>query len=223
MGISLTVDTLTDSIQFLSFIVAGLFVFYNKSFNYQEKAFGYFLVLNVIFEFVAWSSTNIFKVENNLPGLHLYTLLEFLFIVQFAKSSIKKLQGLPAKIILIAGSLFIIINSIWIQSIYTYNSISLTAVKILTITISVLFFYKVLSSKKYSIVETRPSVYFFTAIFLNACTSMIWYMYSNKIILLGPVMKDQLRVLKHSAAVMSALIILTGILYVIKRKENDII
>lgn len=216
-------ELLTNVVVSTSFILAGLFIFYNKLFNRQEKIFGYFLVLNVVFEIIAWASPYIFIEQNNLPGLHLYTLLEFILITLFAASNFEKLQGLPANIILIAGSLLIIANSIWIQDIYIFNSISITAVKIFTSVISILFFFKVLSSKKYSIVETRPSVYFFTAIFLNACTSMIWYMYSNKFILLDKIMGRQLSILKHSVAIISSLIILTGIIYIIKRKKNDII
>ena len=216
-------EILTWFILSMSFLLSVIFIINRKSFNHQEKAFGFFLIINSIFELIAWFSVSVFNVENNLPGLHLYTLFEFLCITKFATSSLKQLQGLPAKIILVAGSLFIISNSIWIQNIYTYNSISITAVKIFTIVMSVLFFYRMLSSKRYSIVQTRPSVYFFTAIFLNACTSMIWYMYSNQILLLSDEMNIQLSIMKSTSTAIANLIILIGLYYATSRKENDII
>lgn len=207
----------------MSFVLAGMFLLFRKSFNRQEKIFGYFLVLNVVFETIAWSSSNIFTVKNNLPGLHLYTLLEFLFVLWFSSKNLPILkEGLTAHITVI-GSAFIVDNSLLEQNIFTYNSISVSAVKIFTIAMSILFFYRILSTKKYSIVETRPSVYFFTALFLNSCTSMTWYMYSNDMLKLGRNLSSQLNVIKNSAALLAGLIIFTGIFYIIKRKENDII
>ena len=216
-------DLLINLIIGMSILFAGISVIYRKKFNRQEKAFSYFLILGAIFEVLVSIITSELKLTNNLPGLHLYTLLEFVFICMFATVSIKRFSGLPAKIIIIIGCSFIIGNSIWIQSIYTYNSISLTAVKIFTIVISILFFYNVLSTRRYSISETRPTVYFFTAIFLNACTSIIWYMYSNELLLLELVKWKQLTLLKNVSALAASIIILLGLYYAIIRKENDII
>ena len=212
-------ETLVFTIVSLSTLLAALFIFNKKSFSREEKLFGYFLVLNTLFEFIAWASTQVLGIKNNLPGLHLYTLLEFIFIAKFATESIKRLKGLPATIIIVVGSLFIIINSIWIQSIYTYNSISISAVKTFTIVMGILFFHQLLATKKYSIVNVRPSVYFFTGIFLNACTSIIWYMYSNKIILLDDIQSLQLGIIKHSASLVASAILFIGVLYAINRKK----
>lgn len=205
----------------MSFLLAGLFISYYKSFNRSEKIFGFFLLLNLIFEMIAWSSTHVFEIKNNLPGLHAYTLLEFIFIAYFANKTIDRIKRKYQPIIFIVGIFFIIYNSAWIQSIYTYNSISISVVKIFTILVSILFFYQVLAKRKYDIIEIRPSVYFFTGIFLNACISMIWYMYSNKIILLTGKLRLQLNVLKHTTTVLASLIILTGIIYIINRKKED--
>ena len=165
----------------------------------------------------------IFEIKNNLPGLHAYTLLEFIFIAYFASKTIDRIKGKYQPLLFIVGIFFIINNSIWIQSIYTYNSISISVVKIFTILVSILFFYQVLAKRKYDIIEIRPSVYFFTGIFLNACISMIWYMYSNKIILLTGKLRLQLNILKHTTTVLASLIILTGIIYIINRKREDTI
>lgn len=207
----------------MTFISGGLFLVKRKAFNASETAFGYYLLLNSVFEIIAWSSISVFGFSNNLPGLHLYTLLEFVFITNFAVASLQMIKGLPAMIILTVGSLLIIFNSVCVQNIYTYNSISLAGVKIYTLIISIIFFYKILSTKKYSIVNIRPSVYFYTAIFLNACTSVIWYMYSNKILILSNIMDQQLSIVKNSAATLASIIILTGLYYIVKRKENDLI
>lgn len=215
-------DILVNFIVSMSFLLAGLFLWYRNSFNEQEKVFGYFLVLNVVFETIAWSSLTIFRVENNLPGLHLYTLLEFIFILWFCNRSIPALKGITERIALI-GTVFIFDNTLDRQSIFTYNSISISAVKIFTITMSILFFYRVLATQKYSIIEIRPSVYFFTGLFLNSCTSMTWYMYSNKMLKLSRDSNVQLDIVKNSTAILASLIILTGILYIIKRKDSDII
>ena len=216
-------ELLINLIISMSILLAGLSVFYRKKLNRQEKVFSYFLIVGAIFEQMAWISISAFHLKNNLPLLHLYTLLEFVLIYMFAAVSIKGFNGLFAKIVIIAGSSFVIGNSIWIQSIYTFNSISITVVKVFTIVVSIIFFYKVLSTQRYSISETRPTVYFFTAIFLNACTSIIWYMYSNELLLIEKVAWKQLLILKNVSALAASIIILLGLYYAIIRKENDII
>jgi len=204
----------------MSFVLAGIFLLKWKRFNKQEKVFGYFLLLNVLFETIAWVTADIIKIKNNLPGLHLYTLLEFLLIVKFTESNITKLKGLPSSVLMIAGSILIFLNTVFIQNIYTYNSISIAGVKIFTIVVSVIFFYKILSTKRYDILEIKPSVYFFTAIFLNASVSLIWYMYSNSIILLNKEMNIKLSLLKNSAGAVASIIIFIGIILAITRNTD---
>ncbi len=216
-------DILVNGVVGMSFFLAILFILCRNSFNPQEKVFGYFLVLNVIFEAIAVISLDWFRVSNNLPGLHLYTLLEFIFILWFSHRNLPILTSKLTRYIFFFGVVFIIDNSILEQNIYTYNSISVTAVKLFTITMSILFFYRVLATKKYSIVEIRPSVYFFTGLFLSGCTSVTWYMYSNKTIELEPILYDQLSILKNSTSFLASLILLTGVFYIIKRKDGDII
>ena len=216
-------NILINIIILISTLIGILVIYFYKEFNNSEKTFALFLIFNALFEIIAWFTINVLKIENNLLGLHVYTFIEFICIGIFAIVNLRTLNGLTGKILLGLGSVLIIANSIFLQDIYSFNSNSIASVKVFTIITSIIFFYDVLSSKSHSISEKRPTVYFFTAIFLNACTTIIWYLYSNEMMIMEMNMWLQLESLKLTSSIIASVIVLTGVYYAVIRTESDII
>lgn len=85
---------------------------------------------------------------NNLPLLHLLTLFELYFLLKFYSSLF---EGRVAVMIKYAGGgtmLASLANSLWLQSIYTFNSYARGMIAISIIISSLLYFIRVPESKK---------------------------------------------------------------------------
>lgn len=81
---------------------------------------------------------------NNLPLLHLYTLVEFvLFTLLYKRQELfKSWINSTFWIYLISISVLIILNSIFLQSIFTYNSYAKALVQVLLIVYAVGYMFK---------------------------------------------------------------------------------
>ena len=113
----------------------------------------YFLILNLVIEI----SARLFPYAglNNLPLLHFYTLGEFILLSFFYKSLIVKpafFQRYFWQIVAI-GSVLIICNSLFVQSIYGFNTIAKSGVQICLIGYAVIFFYNLMEDSQYSKVK----------------------------------------------------------------------
>ena len=217
-------DVLLNSILIISLLSSILFLSYYKRFNASERRFGYFILVSTFFEVVACLTSMYFEGGNNLFGLHLFTLVEYIVLGNFMLRSFDFFKiRLPVLTVLGAGSLMIIFNSLFVQKLNTYNSYSIAGVKVFIIAMCVYFFYIVLRTKNYSIKEVKPTLYFFTAIFLNASTVMIWYLYSNELLSLSDDLWLKLSILKLTSTIIAYLIILIGCYHLINRKESDLI
>ena len=149
------VELFTEKIDFL--LVNGVLFFlsitvfvilrYWKSIPPRIKPFRYFILWNFIIEVLAWA---FYANEiNNLPLLHLYTLGEFIFLSLFFEKLLN-LFHIPQKNKLFFVALvciLILLNSIFLQSIYVYNSNAKSLIQLLLIVYSLLFFFQ--SSTKF--------------------------------------------------------------------------
>lgn len=95
-----------------------------KRFRYQDRdlrSLSLFLVLSTLTEIVAIAL--FFYKKNNFPVLHVFTLLEFGFLSYLYSEHIYKL--IPRMVIftlVIAFTVFSVINSLLLQSLYTFNT-----------------------------------------------------------------------------------------------------
>ena len=78
------INVLFDSIIFISALSSIAVILLLQKFQNVDKIFGYSILLTGLFEIIA-KVTLLFDVKNNLPGLHLYTLLDFVVISWFFK------------------------------------------------------------------------------------------------------------------------------------------
>lgn len=105
------------------------------------KVFTVFLYINLVIEI---SSRILFNQSlNNLPLLHIYTLAEFVCLSYFFSLLIPKpqLYGKKFFYFCLGVVLLIVLNSIFLQSIYTFNSYAKTLVQSLIILYAILYFY----------------------------------------------------------------------------------
>lgn len=131
--------------------------------------------------------------RNNLPLLHFYTLSEFLllyiFYDYFFSNTFPKwlLRG-------IAGSfvLFTLINSIFIQSIYTFNNYARGLEALLLIIFALLCFYKIYLPASVTGAKHHSVVWINSGVLLYFSGAFTLFILSNYILPLGRVLNTQI-------------------------------
>lgn len=86
--------------------------------------------------------------KNNLPLLHLLTLVELYFLLKFYSALFEGRTTVIIKYISVIAILASLANSIWLQNIYKFNSYARALVAISIILLSLLYFIKVPENKK---------------------------------------------------------------------------
>ncbi len=151
-----------------------------KQLDTPLRIFCYFLTWNLSIEVAARICS--YTVENNLPLLHLYTLGEFLLLSIFYKSLMVKSEGAQQKInyFILVGAVLIILNSIFLQSIYGFNTIAKTAVQLTIISYAILYFYNLTNNQSLSeqagkslrLINSAILVYYSGSLFIFMCSQV---------------------------------------------------
>ncbi len=120
----------------LPVIVTGTYALFKfRNLGSELKVFSCFIIFSLIIEVsskIMW-----FMRLNNLPLLHIYVLIGFIFQIWFYAKVLERF--ISKKVIWTIGVLFTcftIANSIFFESIYTFNSNALTVQSILVIILS---------------------------------------------------------------------------------------
>ena len=132
-------NTIIDYSVVPTFIVGIYTIIIYKNLPKEMKYFSWFVFVSVIVQAIA--SILFYSKENNLPVLHVYTVVGFLFLINFYNHIFDGL--IKPRILWTLGILFVtysIINSIFIQGIYTFNSYALSVQAILIIILSLTTF-----------------------------------------------------------------------------------
>lgn len=152
-----------------------------KSMSLPQTAriLGYFLFFNLTVEVISkilWRQR-----MNNLPMLHVYTLGEFLLLSFFYWHLIgsKLFQGRHFASIVFFISCGIVLNTVFFQNIYEFNSYAKTLVQIAIISYSVLYFFNYKEGP-----ETGTREYAFirlinSAMLIYYCGSLFIFLFSN--------------------------------------------
>lgn len=157
-----------------------LCLFHFKKLETPFRRFCYFLIWNLLIEIFArgFAYTGI----NNLPLLHLYTLGEFILLSFFYKSLLRKplfFQNKYLQYVLI-GSILIVLNSLFVQSIYGFNTLAKTSVQIIIISYAVLYFYHLTENtglshpvkKGMRLINSGIIVYYSGSLFIFMCSQV---------------------------------------------------
>ncbi len=111
---------------------------------------GIFLVIDLVTEFLAsWASK---QHINNMPLLHLYTMLEFVAFSLFYRVLFKEVSWLQKYFWhwVIAFTTLLVINSAFIESIYKFNSNAKTIIQIILIAYAVSYFFRAYGKADFS-------------------------------------------------------------------------
>ena len=121
-----------------------------KKMNSPFKRLFIFLLMNFTIEILAL--VFIKMGMNNLPLLHIYVLAEFILFSYFYKSIIRKPSAFQSVYwyFVVGGSILIVLNSIFLQSIFDFNTIAKTFVQISIIGYAVVYFYNLVEDPAFS-------------------------------------------------------------------------
>ncbi len=139
----------------------------------------YYLIWNLIIEVFA-NVLHIVK-SNNLPLLHLYTLGEFIFLSYYFLNvfGIWTQKRALSKIYIGSISVLIILNSIFIESIYGFNSYSKTGVHLIIIFYAVAYLILFIKNKLPAIARDKYTQIINMAILIYYSGSLFIFMFSN--------------------------------------------
>lgn len=139
----------------------------------------YFLLLNFtielfafIFPYLGW---------NNLPLLHLYTLGEFIAFSYFYKSLLVKPKSFQRYFLMVIsiGSLLIICNSIFVQSIFKFNTIAKGGVQVILIGYAVMYFYNLIEDRQINERRAKSVRLINSAVIIYYSGSLFIFMFSR--------------------------------------------
>ncbi len=158
-------------------ISVALCLFRFKKLSTPFQRLSYFLMWNLFIEIFA----RVFSYSgmNNLPLLHLYTLGEFILFSWFYKSLLKTNDLFQKRywLFVFAVTLFIILNSIFFQSIYEFNTLAKTLVQVIIISYAVMYFYNLTENPSISpstekglrLINSAVIVYYSGSLFIFMC------------------------------------------------------
>jgi hypothetical protein len=128
----------------------------------------------------ACASVLAFRHINNLPLLHVYTIIEFLFLGIFFYQFIE--QQKVRKLIL--GSILLfpvfgVVNFSFIQNLHAFNSYARSVEAVLLIVFSVIFFYTQTSDKPDHRWHMQPETWIVTGILIYFSSALVQFSFSN--------------------------------------------
>ncbi len=144
------------------------------------RVLGYFLAIDLAIEFSAGYLAS--KRMNNLPLLHLFTFCEFIFFSFFFYHLIRTLSRHKRQffIFLSVIAAFLVVNSAFIQTIYSFNSIAKGIVHLILIIYAIWYFYQLSSLGPDEASTTgRPLRLINSAVLLYYSGSLFIFMFTN--------------------------------------------
>lgn len=136
---------LLDYVQYILILSLTIGIIRYKYLKKETRVVFYYILLGIFFECLT-RYLGYLKFRNILPLLHLYTVLEFsliwLFFYQFFNSFYSK-KGMV--VLLCTFVLLAILNAIFLQNIFSFNTNVRSMESILVIALSLLAFYKIIN------------------------------------------------------------------------------
>ena len=122
-------------------ISLSILLFNWKNLSRANRCLGYYLIWNFLIELGAWAFQA--KGINNLPLLHLYTLGEFILFSLFYREILPKIYFVSKNQLAIGVfvCMLIIGNSLFVQSIFGFNSYAKTLIQVILIGYGLSYFF----------------------------------------------------------------------------------
>lgn len=150
-----------------------------KELNRPFRGLFYFLILNLLTEILAFTFTEC--GINNLPLLHVYTLGEFILFSFFYRSLSYKPTFFSRHfwLIIAIGSLLIIANTLFFQSIFGFNSTAKTGVQLILIVYAVFYFYNLVADEHFAQLKSKSMRLVNSAVIIYYSGSLFIFMFSQ--------------------------------------------
>jgi hypothetical protein len=143
------------------------------------RAFGVFLMIDYVVEY--WSSKLGYAGINNLPLLHAYTLLQFLALTFFYARLFGKGSWLKQNLIqwITSVGLLLVLNSIFLQSIYMFNTNATTLVQVILIAYTTGYFFNIYGRTDLTKRVTLALVLINSAVLIYNAGTLFVFMFSE--------------------------------------------
>lgn len=120
---------------------------------------------------------------NNLPLLHIFTILEFGLLAGIFRDHLQPTVRPGQLYGLIAGfTIFAILNSIFNESILQFNAVARGVESILIILLVLLYFYVTLKTLKVSRLESSPLFWISSGLLIYFSAGLFVFIYSNYVL-----------------------------------------
>ncbi len=130
-----------------------------------------------ILSYVLWKTR-----RNTLPPLHVYTILEYLLLLNFYYSILKQFFSNRIFISLaVFGCLFFIFDSIFLESIYTYNSYGRSVEALVIIFLCMSWYVKLISEETVDHSLHRSLKFINSAFLIYFAGSVMLFSFANSI------------------------------------------
>ncbi|MEL6673004.1 MAG: hypothetical protein AAFR61_12460 [Bacteroidota bacterium] len=155
-------------------------------FKWLMGILGLFLITEIV-TYLFW-----YNGKSNLPVLHVYTLLELILWTGFYRALFQddKVFQRRSLIGLSLGSLFIILNTIFWEDLYSFNSQAKTLVQIFLVTYAVIYFFNAFGKTDFSEPIHQANSLLNFAVILYYSGSLFIFMFSNVLFEQGSKLHD---------------------------------
>ena len=141
------------------------------------KVVGIYIIVSAAIDLLSFSLY--LQHENNLRFLHLFTLFEFVIISHLFRLLFKSLSSkLNIYYLAVPGTLFILFNTLFIQSINSYNSYSSILVSTIILGYCIHFFILILDVEIQNL-QFRALKWFIICLFVFHSISLIVMLFGN--------------------------------------------
>lgn len=179
----------------------------------------FFISLNIVTELLARVFLN--NEINNLPLLHIYTLGEFILLSIYYRILFKeKLNTFGLFIFFIPViSIIIILNSIFLESIYGFNSYAKTLVQCILIGYSLFYFIRIDARIEERNIKEKARLMVNTGILIYYSGSLFIFMFSDFFLKYGDGLHRNFWMLNVTLNLIFQLVILSAIWMIFKNKK----
>ncbi|WP_108867682.1 hypothetical protein [Aquimarina aquimarini] len=163
---------------FIVIIPLSLSIFRFKSLNKIQIKLIYLLLGILIVECI--SNILWYQKINNLPIYHFFTVLQFLLIINIYREVLSYIYSKSFfTSIGICFIVFAVINTLFLQNLYTFNSNTTTVLGVLVVFFALSYFYVLLKEAKYSPLENNPMFWINSGFLIYFSSNLILFFMNN--------------------------------------------
>ncbi len=160
-------------------IVIGIIRY--RSLSVAAKWVLLYLIISALFTGIALLIGRYYH-KNNMPVTHAFTVIEFILLVAYYKRIPGTTRNRFYTILILAFVSLCVVNAIFFQSIYTYNSYTKSIEAIVCILFAMNYFAAIASAPSSKKIIGLPDFYFNAGFFLYFSGAFMLFVFSNFIV-----------------------------------------